>query len=108
MLQATSRVTQVLGPPCAARSGPCQHLLQLSAGLLLSQLSHSLSGAAACDGPLEGCASAERKDGGPAPQLLLHSAHDSTLMMLMAGESRQAFPVAAIVHAQALCRLQGL
>ena len=92
MRQATSRVTQVLGPPCAARSGSCQRLLQLSAGLLLSQLSRALSGAAACDGPLEGCAaSAERKDGGSAPQLLLHSAHDSTLMMLMAGENRRAF-----------------
>lgn len=89
--QATSRVAQVLGPPCAARSGPCQRLLQLSAGPLLAQLAHALSGAAACDGPMEGCAeAAKQQDGGPPQQLLLHSAHDSTLMMLMAGESRQA------------------
>ena len=77
--QATYRVSSVLGPHCWNASDPCRRLLQLIAGRLLHDIQGALEGAAMCDGEVDvKCPAA-------ASRLRIYSAHDSTLMTLMAG-----------------------
>eukprot|EP00195_Chlamydomonas_chlamydogama_P017114 CAMPEP_0202896474 /NCGR_PEP_ID=MMETSP1392-20130828/5471_1 /ASSEMBLY_ACC=CAM_ASM_000868 /TAXON_ID=225041 /ORGANISM="Chlamydomonas chlamydogama, Strain SAG 11-48b" /LENGTH=444 /DNA_ID=CAMNT_0049581845 /DNA_START=76 /DNA_END=1407 /DNA_ORIENTATION=+ len=80
--EATTRVSAVLGPHCKG-SGPCQQLLQLSTGMWLGELSARLNASSACsslpgDAGVPACADMK------GPRVYLHSAHDSTLMPLMA------------------------
>ena len=79
--QATYRVSSVLGPHCWNASDPCRRLLQLSAGRLLHDIRGALEGAI-CDGT-EDAKCPETA----ASKLRMYSAHDSTLMTLMAGEA---------------------
>lgn len=82
-LQATRRVVKVLGPRCTQEArqegtSTCKQVLQLSVGSLLAQIQGQLAAAAEC-----GAAGG----GQCGPRLALYSAHDATLMPLMAGGS---------------------